>query len=145
MGSTLTEDDDGVRRAERRPLDQSARLRPNSWSSLEIRMVDLSELGFRAACEARLQRGGCVSLEIPGYGIVEAQVEWQRGDQFGARFLLPIALDRCEWTVGDRHRALAHLLVERAGAAKAGRTRADTHLRRQILGALPIRKGRLTA
>jgi hypothetical protein len=145
MGSKLTEDDDGLRRAERRPLDEAARLRPNSWSSLEIRMVDLSELGFRAACEARLQRGGCVSLEIPGYGSVEAQVEWQRGDQFGARFMVPITLDRCEWSVGDRHRALARLLVERAGAAKAGRTRADDHLRRQILGALPIRKGRLTA
>ncbi|MEA2999919.1 MAG: hypothetical protein QOK17_1752 [Sphingomonadales bacterium] len=145
MGSTLIDDEDGVRRAERRPLDQSARLRPNSWSSLEIRMVDLSELGFRAACDARLQRGGCVSLEIPGYGSVDAQVEWQRGDQFGARFLSPIALDRCEWTVGDRQRALARLLVERAGAAKAGRARADDHLRRQILGALPIRKGRLTA
>jgi hypothetical protein len=145
MGSKPIDEEDGVRRAERRPLDHSARLRPNSWSSLEIRMVDLSELGFRAACEARLQRGGCVSLEIPGHGTVEAQVEWQRGDQFGARFLAPIVLDRCEWTVGDRHQALARLLVERAGAAKAGRNRADSHLRRRILGALPMRKGRLTA
>ena len=145
MGSTLIEEEDGIRRAERRPIDQSARLKPNSWSSLEIRMVDLSELGFRAACEARLQRGGCVSLEIPGCGSVDAQVEWQRGDQFGARFLAPITLERCEWAVSDRHRALARLLVERAGAAKAGRDRADSHLRRQILGALPMRKGRLTA
>src|SRR3954447_15447474 len=114
MGPNPIDDEDGVRRAERRPLDQSARLQPNSWSSLEIRMVDLSELGFRAACEARLQRGGCVSLGIPRYGSVEAQGEWQRGDQFGPRFMVPIPLDRCEWSVGDRQRALARLLVERA-------------------------------
>lgn len=143
MGSKPISIEDQARRAERLELDEAARLRPNSWSSLEIRMVDLSELGFRAACEARLQSGGCVSLEIPGLGGVEAQVEWQRGGEFGARFLQPIDLKACAWTVPDRGNALAQLLVQRAAATRAGRPGADRQLRRQILSALPMRKGNL--
>jgi hypothetical protein len=143
MGSKPVQIDDQVRRAERVALDQSARLRPNSWSSLEIRMIDLSELGFRAGCDARLQCGGGVTLDIPGLGPVDAQVEWQRDGEFGARFFRPICLDGCDWVIGGQQRTLAHLLVERAAARRGGRARADQQLRREILAALPIRKGDL--
>ncbi|MEA3065566.1 MAG: hypothetical protein QOJ27_2018 [Sphingomonadales bacterium] len=132
---------DSGRRSERLPLDAEARLRPNSWSSLQIRMLDLSESGFRAECEARVQPGGSVSLDVPGIGAVEAQVEWQRGSQFGARFFAPIELKRCQWTFRERHHALARLLVERAAAKRAGRRGAEGQLRREILSALPMRKG----
>jgi hypothetical protein len=132
---------DSGRRSERLKLDAEARLRPNSWSSLQIRMLDLSAAGFRAECEARVQPGGSVSLDIPGIGAVEAQVEWQRGDQFGARFYAPIEVRRCQWTFRERHHALARLLVERAAAKRAGRRGAEGQLRREILSALPMRKG----
>jgi hypothetical protein len=131
---------DGGRRAERRPLSASARLRPNAWSSVEVGMLDLSELGFRAGCEATLRVGSTVSLEVPGLGTVEAQVEWQRGGEFGARFYTPIDLDACRWSLDERHGALAQLLVARAGASVAGRTGAEAQLRREILGNLPMRK-----
>ena len=131
----------GGRQAERLPLDAETRLRPNDWSSLQVRMLDLSAAGFRAQCDARVQPGGGVSLDIPGIGAVDAQVEWQRADQFGARFILPIDLDRCQWNFSERHHALARLLVERAAAKRAGRKDAEGHLRREILGALTIRKG----
>jgi len=134
-----------ARQSERLPLDAEARLRPNSWSSLQIRMLDLSVDGFRAECEARVQPGGSVSLDVPGIGAVEAQVEWQRGDQFGARFYAPIELQRCQWTFRQRHHTLARLLVERAAANRAGRRGADVQLRREILSALPIHKGRASA
>jgi|SRR3954470_2816191 len=134
------EEDEGLRRAERRPLDESARLRPNSWSSLEIRVLDLSELGFRGACEAKLQRGGGVTIEIPGIGPVDAQVEWQRKDEFGARFILPVDLDAVEWSLSQRRETLAQLLVQRAAAANAGRRGADAQMRRRILASLPISK-----
>jgi hypothetical protein len=137
--------DDVARRAERRSLSASARLRPNAWSSVEIAMLDLSELGFRAHCEARLRTGSTATLEIPGLGTVEAQVEWQRGDEFGARFYTPINLDVCGWTLQERHHALAQLLVARAGANAAGRPAAEAQLRRQILGNLPMRKIRFAA
>lgn len=129
------------RRSERLKLDAETRLRPNSWSSLQVRMLDLSASGFRAECEARVQPGGSVSLDIPGIGAVEAQVEWQRGDQFGARFYAPIEIKSCQWTFRERHHALARLLVERAGAKRAGRRGAEGQLRREILAALPMRKG----
>lgn len=145
MGSKASHSGDQGRRAERLTLNEATRLRPNSWSSLEVRMHDLSRLGFRASCEAHLRPGGCISLDIPGVGAVEAQVEWQRGDQFGARFLRPIDIDDCSWSLRERQNALAHLLVQRAAASKAGRRSAETQLRHQILAALPIRKGAASA
>ena len=129
------------RRAERMPLDESTRLRPNEWSSLEIRMIDLSSWGFRANCEARLRPGSCVSLDIPGVGAVDAQVEWQRGDMFGARFIDPIDLGKCAWTPTERESILARLLIERAAAARAGRTEVEKQIRERILAAMPVRKG----
>jgi hypothetical protein len=132
---------DRGRKAERLPLDAETRLRPNSWSSLQIRMLDLSASGFRAQCEARVKPGGSVSLDVPGIGPVDAQVEWQRGDQFGARFFSPIELRRCGWTFRERHEALARLLIERAAANRVGRRGAEAQLRREILSALPMRKG----
>jgi hypothetical protein len=103
-------------------------------------MLDLSELGFRAGCEAALRAGSTVSLDIPGIGTVDAQVEWRRGDEFGARFYTPIDLDACRWTLEERHHGLAHLLVARATAGGARRPAAEAQLRRQILGNLPMRK-----
>lgn len=129
------------RGAERMTLNESTRLRPNDWSSLEVRVIDLSETGFRAACKARLQRGGSISLDIAGIGPVEAQVEWQRGDLFGARFYLPIDLDRCAWSPVERESVLARLLVDRAAARRAGRSDVERKLRKQILHTLPMRKG----
>jgi hypothetical protein len=141
MGSRSADIGDTERRAERRALDEAARLRPNSWSSVEIRMADISELGFRAACEARLPVGGPVTLDVPGVGSVDAQVEWQRGGEFGARFLAPVTLDRCDWPLAGGAATLASLLYQRAGAHQVGRHGADAVLRRRILSALPVRKG----
>jgi hypothetical protein len=142
MGNMESDDQTGNgRQAERLPLDAEARLRPNNWSSLQIRMLDLSSSGFRAQCDARVQRGGCVSLDIPGIGAVEAQVEWQRADQFGARFFVPIEVQACQWTFRERHQTLARLLVQRAAAKRAGRGLAEVQLKREILSALPMRKG----
>ena len=140
MGSAAKPMAEGGRRAERRALNASTRLRPNGWSSVEIAMLDLSELGFRARCEARLRTGATVSLDIPGLGVVEAQVEWQRGGEFGARFYAAIDLAACRWTLDERHSGLAQLLVARARAQAAGRPAAEAQLRRQILGNLPIRR-----
>jgi hypothetical protein len=131
---------DRARQAERLRVDVQARLKPNDWSSIEVGMMDLSESGFRARCDARVRPGSSVSLDIPGVGSVEAQVEWQRGEQLGARFFLPIDLSLCAWTLRERQHALAELLVERAQAKRAGRQLAEGQLRRQILDALPMHK-----
>jgi hypothetical protein len=140
MGRNAVQIGEVGRQAERVAVDAPARLRPNSWSSVEATMLDLSALGFRARCEARMQPGAGVSLDIPGIGSVEAQVEWHRAGEFGARFVEPIDLDRCSWTLNERHNALAQLLVARAKAREAGREGAEAQIRRQILGALPMHK-----
>jgi hypothetical protein len=144
MGSKGQQQVSGERRATRHSVDQAARLRPNSWSSLEIRIVDLSRFGFRAECDARLRPGSGVTLTVPGIGDVDAQVEWQRGGEFGARFYQPIALAACAWTVPERHNALARLLVERAAAKRAGRADAESRLKSEILASLTMRKGTAT-
>jgi hypothetical protein len=144
MDSDEINGDEGGRRADRLPLDAETRLRPNGWSSLAVQMVDLSESGFRARCEARLMPGSGVSLDVPGIGAVEAQVEWQRGGDFGARFFTSLALDRCEWSLADRHQALARLLVQRAAAKRAGRSSAERRIRETIRTTLPMRAGRLS-
>ena len=137
--------DGSERRAQRVSLDEAARLRPNDWSSLEVRMIDLSESGFRASCEAKLQRGGLVTLDVQGIGSVEAQVEWQRGDMFGARFIDPIDIEKCTWTPTERESVLAQLLIDRAAARRAGRLNAERRLRQRILNTLPMKSGVLRA
>ncbi|HEY0111713.1 MAG TPA: PilZ domain-containing protein [Allosphingosinicella sp.] len=140
-------DPDGAagRRAERRRLDAQARLSPNSWSTVTVKMIDLSSGGFRAECEARVPAGSGVSIEIEGIGAVEAQVEWQRRGEIGARFLQPVELDRCLWPLQESESTLARLLVQRAAARNSGRSMAEADLRRRILKSLPIQKGRISA
>jgi hypothetical protein len=121
MAARIHRDDGRGRRAGRLALDEAARLRPNSWSSTEVRVVNLSASGFRAECEARVAVGSWVSLDMPGLGSVDAQVEWQRRNLFGAKFLQPISLDRCGWAPLARKPVLAQLLLDRAAASEAGR------------------------
>ncbi|HEY0043422.1 MAG TPA: PilZ domain-containing protein [Allosphingosinicella sp.] len=89
--------------AERRNVPRTevrapARLRPNDWSSLEVEVVDFSPQGFRAACDAILKIKSYVTLDVPGFGAVPAQVVWCREGGFGARFLQPIDPRLCGWT-----------------------------------------------
>ena len=140
MGARAASAGNVGRRAERLAVDESARLRPNGWSSLEVEMVDVSEHGFRARCEARVCPGSGVTLDVPGIGPVDAQVEWQRGGEIGARFLAGIDLSRCAWTLPGGMDALAHLLVHRVRAKAGGRAAAEAQIRQQILASLPMRR-----
>ena len=138
MGSKMI--GDRGRQAERLSVDVAARLRPNDWSHVEVTVLDLSELGFRARCDARLQPGGGVSLDIPGIGAVEAQVEWRKANEFGARFFVPIDLSRCEWTLTQRSHARAELLVDRAPPRHSGRPLADVQIREKKVGTPAVHK-----
>ena len=50
-----------------------------------------------AECTEPVRIGSHVSLEVPGIGLVKAQVRWQLGGKMGGMFLDPISLSRCEW------------------------------------------------
>ena len=129
-----------MRRSERMAVDEKARLRPNDWSSLEVRLVDLSESGFRARCDAMLMVGSAVRVDLPGIGEVEAQLSWRRGGEIGAMFVTPIDTDRCTVKPVGNEATLARLLIQRAGARSAGRFGQEQQLRAQILSALPVRR-----
>lgn len=129
-----------MRRSERINVDEKARLRPNSWSSLEVRLVDLSEAGFRAECEATILCGSPISIDLPGIGPVDAQVTWRRSGEIGAQFTVPIDLADCTVRPVSSETVLARLLVQRADARSSGRFRREQLLREQILSALPMRK-----
>ena len=140
QGRTKQSHGEEMRRSERVPVDETARLKPNDWSSLEVRIVDLSQDGFRAECEARLLCGSTVRLDLPGLGETEAQVTWRRQGEIGARFMAPIDLARCEVAKPSRAAVLSRLLVQRADALSSGRFAQEQELRRRILGALPMQK-----
>lgn len=129
-----------MRRNERMAVEGTARLRPNSWSSLEVRLVDLSETGFRAECEAMILAGSAIWIDLPGIGEVEAQVSWRRRGELGARFVVPIDLSRSTIQPVTQEAVLARLLVQRADARDAGRYGQEVRLRKQIAAALPMRR-----
>lgn len=129
-----------MRRDKRTEVDEAARLHPNSWSSLEVRILDISANGFRAECEARVPVGSSVALEMPGLGRVHAHVSWRRGDRFGAKFDAQIDVARCEWRPLEGQLILSRLLAERAEAFRDGRLGPELELRRKILSALPVKR-----
>ena len=86
------------RRAERTEVRADARLRHADLYSVEVRIRDVSQSGFMAECADPVGIGSYVALDIPGIGVVRAQVRWQIGGRMGGLFLDPISLSRCEWT-----------------------------------------------
>jgi hypothetical protein len=128
-----------VRQDERTQVDEPARLHPNGWSSLEVRVLDISPSGFRAECEARVLNHSPVMLEVPGMGPVPAHVAWRRGSRFGAKFDTPIDVARCSWTPVCDQVVLSRMLVDLAAARRRGAFSSELKLKEKILEALPMR------
>lgn len=99
MGSDRERPEDfKERRSGRTAVAAPAALCRSSWYSIEVKICDVSQCGFKAECADPLQIGSVVTLDVPGIGSVEAQVRWQIGFRMGGMFLDPISLSRCEWT-----------------------------------------------
>ena len=125
--------------AGRLALDEPARLAPNDWSNVEIRMLECTAAGFRASCDLNIKRCSIVTLEVPGIGSVRAYVTWRRGDQFAATFFEPIDLSKVRFMPLNGEIVLARLLRERAKAHAAGRSEEERDLRRRITRILPMK------
>jgi hypothetical protein len=130
-----------MRKAERKAVDQPVRLHPSSWCTVEARLIDCSEDGFRAQAEVRVRNRDEITLEVPGIGPAKAFVVWVRHDQFGAQFLQPIAIDQAELQPAGEEERLARLLVQRAAAQRSGLWQHEEALRQQIAQALPTQRG----
>lgn len=101
------EPDYKARRAPRLSVDCAASLQPQNLYNIEVRIRDVSTLGFMAECEEPVRIGSYVALDVPGIGAVHAQVRWQIGIRMGGMFLDPISLVRCEWVGVKAARATA--------------------------------------
>jgi hypothetical protein len=131
-----------MRKAKRVAVSEPLRLHPNSWSSLDVLVLDCSESGFRARCEAKVTVGLHVTLDMPGIGSCTATVSWSRDGQFGARFLEPIDLARVPLRPLGAEARLARLLVQRSDARNSVLLEQEARLRRRIAQSLPmIRSG----
>jgi hypothetical protein len=119
-------------------LDEFARLVPNEWSSVEVRLLECTATGFRAAADIQLRIGTSVTIELPALGSVRAWITWCKADEFAARFATPIDLAQVRWLSLNRVAILARLLGERAAAHSAGRDAEERALRTEILRSLPI-------
>jgi hypothetical protein len=128
-----------VRREKRTQVDEAARLHPNDWSSIEVRVLDVSSSGFRVECDARILVGTAVRLDVAGVGPLQAHVTWRRGERFGASFDLPADLTACTWDPVCDQVVLSRLLVDRALARRADARSDELELRRKILTGLPVR------
>lgn len=85
------------RKRARTAIEASTRVHPNEWCSVEARLIDVSQDGFRAAGELFLRVGSFMAVEVAGIGRVQAKVIWSHGGQFGAKFIAPIDLRHCDW------------------------------------------------
>jgi len=126
-------------RENRLALDEPARLAPNDWSNVEIRMLECTAAGFRASCDLNIRRCSIVTLDVPGIGSVRAYVTWRRGDQFAATFFEPIDLSKAKFMPLNGQTVLARLLRERASAHAAGRNEEERDLRGRIRQILPMK------
>ena len=129
-----------MRKAERKAVDQPVRLHPSSWCTVEARLIDCSEDGFRAQAEVRVRNRDEITLEVPGVGPAKAFVVWVRDDQFGAQFIQPIPIDRAELHPASEEERLARLLVQRAAAQHSGLWEHEERLRQQIAQTLPTKR-----
>jgi hypothetical protein len=120
-------------------LDEPARLAPNDWSSVEIRMLECTATGFRASSELNIRRCSIVTLDVPGIGSARAYVTWRRADQFAATFFEPIDLAKARFMPLNGEIMLARLLRERAKAHAAGRNDEERDLRGRIRQILPMK------
>jgi hypothetical protein len=86
------------RGAERINADGRLALRGGGTSTVEAEIRDISALGLKGACSETLTIGSLITVDIPGIGAVDAEVKWQLSGRFGALFVEPIDLNKCEWT-----------------------------------------------
>ena len=130
-----------MRKSDRKSVDTSVRLHPNSWSSVDARLIDCSTTGFRARSEARIQKRDEIALDVPGIGPTKAFVIWVAGQEFGARFEMPIPFEHAELGRVDTQEILARLLVQRARAHKSQLWEHEERLRSAISRTLPLHRG----
>src|SRR5438270_11316146 len=84
---------DERRGAPRLPVELEAKMRELGASGIEAKVVNISERGFMAVADGRLEVGSRVWLMLPGRDRANAVVKWTAGDKIGAEFAEPLSLE----------------------------------------------------
>ena len=78
-----------TRRAERDEVSFRSELIDGDRDGVQIHVVDISPLGFRARCDT-CPESGSVQIALPGLGFITARVVWALGGRIGGEFSRPI-------------------------------------------------------
>ena len=80
------------RRMPRVPVELDVQMRELGSSSVEARVLNISERGFMAETDAHFEVGTRIWLLLPGRERASAVVKWTAGDRIGAEFAEPVLL-----------------------------------------------------
>lgn len=82
------------RRFERFNCDIGTTVREADGSDMQVRLISLSDRGFRLKGSNDFREGSQLAIELPGYRRVIGRVVWTSEDECGGVFLTPIAVDQ---------------------------------------------------
>ena len=82
------------RRIERLSCDIGTTVREADGPEMQVRIVSLSDRGFRLKGSDSFHENSQLSIELPGYGRVVGRVVWTGEDECGGIFLTPIVVDQ---------------------------------------------------
>ena len=82
-----------IKRAPRVETHFETSLTDSDGGNIPIVVLDISREGCRMESDGSLKIGEMVQIQVPKYGTFSAQIRWALGNEAGAVFLDPIALD----------------------------------------------------
>ena len=82
------------RRFERRSCDIGTTVREGDGPDFPVRLISLSDRGFRLKGSDAFREESRLSIDLPGYRRVVGRVVWTNEDECGGIFLTPIVMDQ---------------------------------------------------
>lgn len=65
-------------------------VRPRNGSKTSVKILDISETGFRMLTTTRLNEEVDIFLMIPGFESLQASIIWSNSSEYGCTFLNPL-------------------------------------------------------
>lgn len=79
-----------TRRHKRGEVDIFIEIREHGAGRHKGRLTDLSQSGCRISCPVFIPENRKVSITIPGFSPLEAEIVWKIGDDYGCSFANPL-------------------------------------------------------
>ena len=82
------EQQDWISRSARKRVSLAGTLQRSDGSIARVLVSDLSYEGCKVFCDKLLEAGEVLSVTVPGFGTINAQVRWAADDRAGLSFLV---------------------------------------------------------